>query len=367
MELSRILLINDRSVLLCTIAKLLESKGFKARLTDTTEEALERLSAGFFHLVILKLHRGQIDRLALLHMIKELCPGAKLIIMTDQTPLPLDAYEVEVDDCIIMPCRSSDLWRRIFRCLNGTTDKPIPSPSEKGSNTISRQNYHKLGLMFHDIRGSMVSITAGMKLLVRRSKGRLGDESDRLLEATLNRMNTLISNTEDFLTSCFSSEENLTTKHNYIDLNKDIVDPILDELRDDLLNHHINVVNHLDVSPPHPASVQGDRVALKSAFRNLLTNAIKHGGEGCTINIGIENDGSNYQLQVYNTGPSILQKSRVTLFSKPMLSANINNKGEKGLGLGLYLSREIVRSCGGDVFYKPSQAGSKFILTFPTG
>jgi signal transduction histidine kinase len=36
-------------------------------------------------------------------------------------------------------------------------------------------------------------------------------------------------------------------------------------------------------------------------------------------------------------------------------------------GLGLYLSREIIKSCGGDVSYKSAQDGSNFILTFPGG
>ena len=135
MEQPKILLINDGSTILYTMAGLLESKGLTARLTDTAEEALERLSAGFFHLVIIKLHMVQIDRLALLHMVTELCPRAKLIIMTDQAALPPDAYEVEVDDYIIMPCRSADLWRRIFAALKALRinrcprwRKPRPTP-----------------------------------------------------------------------------------------------------------------------------------------------------------------------------------------------------------------------------------------------
>jgi signal transduction histidine kinase len=317
--------------------------------------------------VILKLHREQIDRLALLHMAKELCPGAKLIIMTDHTPLPPDAYEIEADDYIIIPCRSLDLWRRIFRCLKDHSGQPMPSPGKTGANAITSQNLNKVGLMSHDVRGSMVSIAAGMKLLVRRSQGKLGEEFDGLMEATLNKMNSLISTTEDFLNSSFSSGEYLTIEPDYIDVNNDIVDPILDELRDDLLNRRVTVVNRLDGSPFHPTSIQGDRVALKSAFRNLLTNAIKHGGEGCTINIGMENHDSNYQLQVYNSGPAIPETRRATLFSKPSLSATSYQRGENGLGLGLYLSREILRNCGGDVLYQPCQEGSNFILTFPAG
>ena len=153
MEPAKILLINDGSKLLYTMAELLESKGFQAKLTDSAEKALEKLSASFFHMIILKLHRGQIDRLALLHMVNELCPGAKLIIMTDQTPLPPDAYEVKADDYIRIPCRPLDLWRRIFQCLKGITGKPMSSPAKTGSNTINPQNLNKMGLMSHECQG----------------------------------------------------------------------------------------------------------------------------------------------------------------------------------------------------------------------
>ena len=52
----------------------------------------------------------------------------------------------------------------------------------------------------------MVSITAGLKLLMRRSQGSLGEDSDKLLEETFNKAKTLISITEDFFNSYFSSE-----------------------------------------------------------------------------------------------------------------------------------------------------------------
>jgi K+-sensing histidine kinase KdpD len=79
----------------------------------------------------------------------------------------------------------------------------------------------------------------------------------------------------------------------------------------------------------------------------------------------MEQQDSGWQLQIYNSGPPIPPKRRATLFSKPTLSAHRNNGEEQGLGLGLYLSREIIKSCGGDVLYQPGQDGSNFILTFP--
>ena len=154
---------------------------------------------------------------------------------------------------------------------------------------------------------------------------------------------------------------------NILTSRKDIVDPILDELWDEILRNQITVINQLDFLPAHLGSVQGDMVALKTAFRNLFSNAVKHGGKGGTIRIDMERQDSGWRLQIYNSGPPIPEKRRATLFSKPTLSAHSNNGDGKGLGLGLYLSREIIKSCGGDVLYKPGQDGSNFILTFPGG
>ena len=117
MEQAKILVINDGSSLFYGMAGLLESKGFRTKVTETAAEALGTLSACSFDLVIMKLHSGQTDRVALLPKIKELCPKAKLIIMSDQAILPVEAYELAVDDYIIMPCSSEQFWRQIFSCL----------------------------------------------------------------------------------------------------------------------------------------------------------------------------------------------------------------------------------------------------------
>ena len=367
MEQAKILVINDGSSLFYGMAGLLESKGFRTKVTETAAEALGTLSACLFDLVIMKLHSGQTDRVALLPKIKELCPKAKLIIMSDQAALPVEAYEVAVDDYIIMPCSSAQLWRQIFSCLERITYKPVISPPEERLNPVNRQALNRLGIMFHDIRGSLVAITAGLKLLIRKNNGNLAEESHKILEETFNKANTLISMTEDFFNSYFSSGAYAEIEPKYFDIRKDIVDPILDELWDEILRNQITVINWLDFLPAHLGSVQGDRVALRTAFRNLFTNAVKHCGKGGTIKIDMEHQDSSWRLQIYNSGPPIPKKRRATLFSKPTLSAHRNNGDGKGLGLGLYLSRKIIKSCGGDVFYKPGQDGSNFVLTFPGG
>ena len=69
-----ILLINDGSFLLRMMGRRLENKGYPAWVTEDPEQALEILSNYDFDLVVMKLSEEDLERLAVLQMIKDLCP-----------------------------------------------------------------------------------------------------------------------------------------------------------------------------------------------------------------------------------------------------------------------------------------------------
>src|SRR5271157_2206966 len=83
-----ILIVNDGSLLLQMVGGLLENKGYQLSLTDSPEEALVLLNSRNIILAVIKLNGQQPDRMALMHMVKELDAGTKLILMGDQTRLP---------------------------------------------------------------------------------------------------------------------------------------------------------------------------------------------------------------------------------------------------------------------------------------
>uniref|UniRef100_A0A7C3Z9Z0 Response regulator n=1 Tax=Desulfobacca acetoxidans TaxID=60893 RepID=A0A7C3Z9Z0_9BACT len=112
-----ILVINDGSLLLKMMSVLLQNKGYHLSLTDSPEEALVLLSTRHIVLVVLKLNGHQADRLAVLHMVKELSRDSRLIVMGEAMQLPAEIFEVEADDYILLPCRIAEVWRRLTRCL----------------------------------------------------------------------------------------------------------------------------------------------------------------------------------------------------------------------------------------------------------
>ena len=343
-----ILIVNDGSPFLKTIGLILADKGHRTCVTDTPSEALGELARKYFRLVIVKLQGKTADSPALLHAVKDLNPQARLIILGEDPRLPVEAFQLAVDDYILLPCRPVEVWRRITSCLNATNGWGLT----------------KLSLLFHDLRSGLVSLQAALKRSRRLAQGQLDADVDRLLEDAGKKADWLQALLEEFFRHAFLCQES-DAETDICHIREDVVAPVLDELWNDLQKHGVTFENHLDFLPSHLGTVKGDKVALKSVFRNLINNAIQYGGKGCSLKIDYERAEPFFRLQVFNSGPVPPQKTRRTLSSSLPPGKDKGNRDARGLGLGLRLSREILRSYGGDIRYEPQPGGAKVQVVLP--
>ncbi len=364
-----ILLLGDGSHLFRTIAWVLEYKGYAVRAAASPEAALEALVRKNYDLVIAKLTTAEVDGVEVLKRAKNLNPGVKIMVVSGnhEVTFPREAYQIEVDDYILMPVSPTELWRRVSQCLENleivdlvpAKANPVQVAAEVNERALDR-----LIMMFHDLRGSMVSSAASLKLV---SRGRFGDmnvHARAKLREVSDTLNKLIHLTEEFMTKAFSCLGNDDMEKEMLDLRRDVVTPVLDELTTELRNHRITLDNRLNGRAAETIPVKGSKVWLKSVFRNLINNGIRHGGDGCTIVVDWQKQGDNCRLNVYNSGKPVPEEIRSMLFAnsaKKMRRA----KGSGGLGIGLYLSRDIISKHGGDLFYEPKQDGSNFVVTLP--
>lgn len=235
------------------------------------------------------------------------------------------------------------------------------SESERRVRKLSEDILNMLMIMSHDIRGPLVAIAATLKLLMRGSFGRMDDSVWNTVQELMARVRHLIGIAEDCLGRANSMEGMLCKERHSIDLRQDIIDPVLDEVSNEIEAQGITIDNRLGAIPAGCIPVSVNMMWLKAVFRNLFRNAIKYGGRGCRIAFGFEDHGAFYRLNVYNSGTPIPQEYRERLFTK--FSRIDQCAGERdGFGMGLYLIREIVRKHGGDIWYEAKRDGSDFIL-----
>jgi signal transduction histidine kinase len=108
-----------------------------------------------------------------------------------------------------------------------------------------------------------------------------------------------------------------------------------------------------------------DRARLEQVISHLVSNALKYGpGKPIVVSVrGLEND---VELSVQDHGPGITADVAAKLFERFGRVGAVNHYA--GLGLGLYLSRQIVEAHGGRIrFDSQPDAGSTFIVQLPRG
>jgi len=108
--------------------------------------------------------------------------------------------------------------------------------------------------------------------------------------------------------------------------------------------------------------VSGDKLMLRRALANLISNAIRHTPAGGTIRIGIESDGEGTQLTVENSGEPIPQEQASRIFDRFYRGDPSRHDGGEGAGLGLAITRSIIRAHGGEISVRSGTEGVCFEL-----
>ena len=116
-----------------------------------------------------------------------------------------------------------------------------------------------------------------------------------------------------------------------------------------------------------PVSLVGDARRLRYMVRNLLENARRHGAtEGVRAEVGkIQSDafGPGASLSVSDCGPGVVENEREQIFEPFYRPTGMREAGQ-GVGLGLYLVRQIAQRHGGDARCENGEGGgARFVVT----
>jgi two-component system sensor histidine kinase VicK len=119
--------------------------------------------------------------------------------------------------------------------------------------------------------------------------------------------------------------------------------------------------------PDKPAQVVGDPYRLEQVVANLLENAIKYSPNGGTIRVALEDRGDVVLLSVSDPGIGIPADQQEHLFERYFRARNVSTHSYGGLGLGLYICRDIVERHHGRIWVESEVGrGSTFHVALPT-
>ena len=214
-----------------------------------------------------------------------------------------------------------------------------------------------MGILGHDLRNPLAAIDYGAGLLQRRTiDPAMRRTVDRMRTSSV-RMSRMIEQILDLTRTRLGG--GLELKRTRSDI-ADILTRIIDELR----ATHPSAT--LDV---RCSALEGewDEDRLEQVFSNIIGNAIVHGESSKPIRVEGVREGSFVALVVHNYGQPIPEDLQASLFD-PFRRGEQDSHSAKteGLGLGLYISNEVVKAHGGRIEVQSNlREGTTFRVILP--
>jgi PAS domain S-box-containing protein len=118
--------------------------------------------------------------------------------------------------------------------------------------------------------------------------------------------------------------------------------------------------------PSEPLWVDGDELRLEQVLHNLIDNAVKYSPKGGTIMIGMSQAGRYACMTISDQGMGIPEQALPFLFQRFYRADNVDDQHISGVGIGLYIVKEIVALHGGSIDVKSIERhGSTFTVCLP--
>ncbi len=215
-----------------------------------------------------------------------------------------------------------------------------------------------VGIVSHDLRNplsviNMSSVLLGLVNLTVQQQAVVAR-----IDRSVKRAERLVGDLLDFTQARLGS--GIAVKREPLDIH-DCVGETVAELSDTFPERAIVHVR----AGPGVCSADGDRIA--QAVGNLVTNAVHYGDPERPITVKTEGHEHGVTISVHNEGPAIPAPIREGLF-EPMIRGTATGTGPRGVGLGLFIVREIVKAHGGTANVQSSvNEGSTFTLSLPAG
>jgi signal transduction histidine kinase len=215
-----------------------------------------------------------------------------------------------------------------------------------------------LGMLGHDMRSPLNTIMMTASYLTALNAGANVSEAASRLIRGANAMKALLDDLVDFNRIMLGLGINVTRAD--IDLAAVFADE-LERLRGAYPGRQIT----LESASGTRGRWDGPR--LQQLLRNLVVNALKYGAADAPVRVLLTGDDAEVRIEVANRGPTIERSTLDQIFDplKRGPAARKSDTTDEGLGLGLYIVREVARAHGGEVDARSDAGETVFTVRLP--
>jgi signal transduction histidine kinase len=264
-------------------------------------------------------------------------------------------------DVPVMPRSDEDLLGNSIERMKNDLQKLTMEKDKVQQETLELMDKKDdfLSIASHELKTPLTSLKAYSQLLHMDSKDSANSKREMMLskmDAQVDKLTSLITNLLD--TSKLQNGK-LIYNENVFQLN-DLVIEIVDEIQAIASSHQIVIKNNT------PAQVYADRERIGQVLSNFLNNAIKYCPNSKKIIVDIENNEEMAICSVQDFGIGIRQDQHEKIFERFHRVSGSNLHTYPGLGLGLFIAKEIIERHDGKIWIESEEGkGSIFYFSLP--
>ncbi|WP_407430195.1 ATP-binding protein [Arcticibacter sp.] len=216
-----------------------------------------------------------------------------------------------------------------------------------------------ISIVSHELKTPITSVKAYTQIL-QRELSKLGDPKiSQMFDRMDKQLNKLTGIIYDLLDVTHMEGGKVRYNHTEFSFNE-LLDEVVSEIQVGVNTHHIRTIKE------GQDRIHADRERISQVLVNLITNAIKYSPKASEIIIRTYPSETVLLCGVQDFGFGISDEMKTKLFEKFYRIHNTQHSTVSGLGLGLYITREILKRQNGNIWVNSKLGeGSEFIFELP--
>lgn len=402
----RVLIVDDEESVAVTMQAILEMDGHQVTAASSVAEALGLVQAGEFDLVLSDLRLDDGDGIQIVAEAKRSSPETICIILTGYASLDsaVKAMREGAYDYLVKPCDVEELRLTVTRGLerrrlgqqlrdrvaeletaNATIDglnrdlqqRVDEATAELRDQYARLQELDRLKTQFmsvasHELKTPVTAMSGFLQVALRRIRKRLeagppdadswAAEQNTVAEQLVivqRQTGKLARLIDELLDVSRIQSGRVEFNHQEMDLTQ-LVREVAERMQTTTSGHTIRV------KEGGPVRIDADRDHLEQVLNNLIGNALKYSPDGGKITVATGTEDGDAVLSVTDQGIGIPEEELGSVFGLFYRSPDRRARDVGGMGLGLYISKEIIDRHGGRIWAESTHGkGTTFHVRLP--
>jgi signal transduction histidine kinase len=380
-EQPKVLVVDDEESVVVTIKAILQLDGYNVATTTSGVEARSMVRDVEYDLVLTDLRLEDGDGLDVLKAVRESYPETVTIMLTGYASLEsaIQALRAGAYDYLVKPSEVEELRATVARGLerrrlgqelrariaelaelNASLQRRIDEATAELKDRyeqlkeLDRMKSQFLSIASHELKTPITAMSGFLQVALRRvrrlSEGEAAAPVAEGLRGITEQLDVVYRQTgklarlvDELLDVSRIQTGRIEFRYGDVDLSE-LANEVAARMQLTTTTHTISVRRD------SASVVTADRDHLEQVLNNLVTNAIKYSPSGGSITIDVRPDGTGVRLSVTDEGIGIPEKELEAIFGLFYRSPDRAARDAAGMGLGLYISREIVVRHGGRIW-----------------